>query len=46
MGWYYLKLAPRSIGVLVKERDLVYGRWSIKCWLNEGKINTNNGYFT
>jgi hypothetical protein len=24
--------------VLVKQRDLVYERWCIKCWFSEGKI--------
>ena len=39
-----LKMAPKSaesVGVLVKQRELVYGRWCIKWWFNEGKINNN-----
>jgi hypothetical protein len=37
-------MAPKSAGsagVLVKQRDLMYERYCIKWWFNEGKINMN-----
>ena len=38
IGW-----APKCIGVLVKQRDL-YERYWIKCWCNEGKINSTDHF--
>ena len=32
---------PKRVVEFVKQRDLVYERWCIRCWVNEGKILVN-----
>ena len=39
--WRKSRQAPKRVGVLLTQRDLVYEKWRIKCWFNEGKVRTN-----
>jgi hypothetical protein len=38
-SWRWRRWAPKRVGVLVKQRELVYDRRCIRCWCNKGKIN-------
>ena len=36
--WRRRRRMPKRVGVLVQHCHLIYERWIIKCWFNEGKV--------